>query len=386
VLLSIYSGMRPSKLLLCQNYEFCRLEVSGAQAWWAHRAFQDTADLSTEFAQVVIQASRFALASFAEKEGRPFLGLVIDEKVQALSALNPRKFSTDVTLLGLLENWAANLVAIKALLAGATPRHTWTPITELRACAPLPDARQVFCTGANYRRHVVEMIVAVGLGTETDAMDPQTRRAFGEAYAERQRTEAQPYVFMKPVTSIAGPCDDLVLPSFSEKTDWEIELGAVIGRDTLDVGIEDALSYIAGYMVVNDLTARDRVRRTDPGAIGPDWIAAKGAPGFLPTGPLFVPAEFVSNPQDLKMRLTVNGQVMQESSTNDMTFDIARQVAFISRYVQMLPGDILCTGSPAGNGVARGCFLKHGDVMEAEIEGLGRQIVRCVTKSQFRRP
>ena len=329
------------------------------------------------------QGSRFALGSFAKHGGGPFLGLVVDDKVQALSAVDSRYFCSDVTLAELLEDWAVNLAAIKSSLADAAPDR-WTPITTLRACAPLPHARQVFCAGANYRRHVVEMIVAVGLGAETEGMDAETRRVFGKAYVLRQLAESQPYVFMKPVTSIAGPDEDLVLPFFSEKIDWEIELGAVIGRDTLHVGIDEALSCVAGYMIVNDVTARDRVRRTDPGAIGPDWVAAKGAPGFLPTGPLFVPAEFVPNPRDLKMRLAVNGQIMQESSTSDMIFDIARQVAFISGYARLLPGDILCTGSPAGNGVARDRFLKEGDVMEAEIEGLGRQSVRCVSASRWK--
>jgi 2,4-didehydro-3-deoxy-L-rhamnonate hydrolase len=328
--------------------------------------------------------SSCVLGSFMRESEPPFLGFVRNGHVVPLAVVDPTAFPAGVTLRQLLEKWGGSLIALKTAVAGVSNARTRIPIADLRACAPLPDARQVFCVGANYRRHVVEMVIAVGLGLETEGMDAKARRIYGEAYVARQLKESEPFIFMKPVTSIAGPRDDLLLPNFSEKADWELELGAVIGRDTFQVALGEALSCVAGYMIVNDLTARDKVRRTDPGALSLDWVAAKGAPGFLPTGPYFVPAEFIPNPQDMKMRLSVNGEVMQESSTSDMTFSIARQVSFISRYARMLPGDILCTGSPAGNGVARGRFLKHDDVMVAEIEGLGRQVVRCLTAPSMR--
>jgi 2,4-diketo-3-deoxy-L-fuconate hydrolase len=325
---------------------------------------------------LVNKHSQFALGRFVRGQSGPFLGAVIEDTVTPVSQLDST-FSPDVTLRELLCDWPSNLAKLKAAVCSARAEGG-VAMANLRACAPLPDARQVFCTGANYRRHVLEMVVANGAGPDTDGMDAEARRAYGEAYIARQIAESSPYVFMKTVTSISGPCDPLMLPDFSDKIDWEIELGAVIGTMTYKVPRTAALSCVAGYMIVNDLTARDRVRRTDPGAIGPDWVAAKGAPGFLPTGPYFVPAEFIANPHDLRMRLMVNGQTMQDDRTSDMTFDIARQIEFISSYARMLPGDILCTGSPAGNGVIRGVFLRDGDIMEAEIDGLGRQVVRCV--------
>ena len=184
---------------------------------------------------------------------------------------------------------------------------------------------------------------------------------------------------MKSVSSISGPLDDLVLPEFSSKIDWELELAVVIGAPTLRASRSEYSNSVAGYMMVNDITARDKVRRTDVGALGPDWLASKGAPGFLPMGPYFVPREFVADPHDLGLRLKVNGELMQDDRTSDMTFDIGRQIECISAQVLMLPGDVLCTGSPAGNGVARGRFLKPGDLIEAEIEGLGQQVVHCVS-------
>jgi 2-keto-4-pentenoate hydratase/2-oxohepta-3-ene-1,7-dioic acid hydratase in catechol pathway len=319
--------------------------------------------------------SKFALGVFSKNGEDKFVGIIKNEKVMPISVISST-FKQTTTLLNLLDNWSENFVRLKHAVKHAFPQQA-VSVSDLQVHAPLPDSRQIFCTGANYGKHVVEMVVAIGAGPETEGMDAAERAKFGEKYVARQKVESNPYVFMKPVTSIAGPCDDFILPTFSEKADWELELGAVIGKSTLNVPYAEALSCVAGYMIVNDLTARDKVKRTDPGAIGPDWIAAKGAPGFLPTGPYFVPAEFVKEPHNLAMQLIVNGEVMQDDRSSDMTFDIPRQVEFISSYARMLPGDIICTGSPAGNGITRGIFLKDGDVMEAIIEGLGRQVVRC---------
>ena len=319
----------------------------------------------------------FALGRFMTPgDGRPFLGVVVDQAVIPVASLVGDRLSRDATASQLLEDWTANLAAIKQALAADDGRAPRIPVADLTTLAPVPNPPQVFCTGANYGRHLVEMAVAVG-GPETEGLDADQRRRLGEAYLARQKVESSPYVFMKPVTTVAGPFDRLVLPSFSDRGDWEIELGVVIGIPTYRVSRADALKHVAGYMVVNDLTARDKVKRTDPGAIGPDWIASKGAPGFLPTGPYLTPAEFVPDPQNLGLRLSVNGVMMQDDSTSDMTFDVARQIEFISSYARLLPGDILCTGTPGGNGVTRGIFLKDGDVMEAEIDGLGRQTTRC---------
>ncbi|WP_449472660.1 fumarylacetoacetate hydrolase family protein [Sphingobium chungangianum] len=319
---------------------------------------------------------QFALGSFSVGDGPRFLGLVDGEKVYRVADLLPQPAAADPSLYDLLQNWGASFTALQAAFAARQPEAPFL-VHQLRAHAPVPEARQLFCTGANYRKHVIEMVMVMDL-PETQGMNSAEKRTYGEAYVEKQLAESEPYVFMKPVTSIAGPDDSLLLPDHSQMVDWELELVAVIGRDCFRAAREDALDCVAGYMIGNDLTARDRVRRTDAGAISPDWIAAKGGPGFLPTGPLFVPAEFVADPHDLGMQLSVNGELMQDDRTSDMTFDIPRQIAYISRFARLIPGDLLCTGSPAGNGIGRGIFLKDGDVMEARIEGLGRQRVRCV--------
>lgn len=327
---------------------------------------------------MIEQTASFALGSFSKSGGAHFVGVVQGDAVTRVAELDSARFGPQTTLLDMLEDWGNAFGALRHAVAGDRNECVQLNLADLDVHAPVPGARQIFCTGANFGKHVVEMVVLLGSGTETEGMDEEQRRVFGESYVARQKAEANPYVFMKPITAIAGPYDPLELPAFSDKADWEIELGVVMGAVTQRVARADAMACVAGYMVVNDVTARDKVRRTDPGAIGPDWLSAKGAVGFLPSGPLFVPAAFVPNPHDLAMRLTVNGEMMQDDSTSDMTFDIPTQIEWIASHVKMLPGDILCTGSPSGNGVVRGIFLKEGDVMEAEIEGLGRQSVRCV--------
>ena len=327
---------------------------------------------------MTVSDTSFSLGSFSSGSAAPFVGVVRGSTVTPLAGLVPASFRRDTTLRQLLDDWPRNFSLLSEGVAARAGGADSMELADLRVHAPVPDPRQVFCAGANYRQHVIEMVVALGNGAETENMSAEERRRYGEAYVARQRAESRPYIFMKPVTAVAGPFDDLRLPAHSSKMDWELELAVVIAGEVDRVSRAAAMSHVAGYMVVNDLTARDKVRRTDPGAIGPDWIAAKGGPGFLPCGPYFVPAAFVPNPLDLAMRLSVNGEPMQDDRTSDMTFDIATQIEFISGYARMLPGDILCTGSPKGNGIARGVFLKDGDVMEAEITGMGRQRVRCI--------
>jgi len=320
----------------------------------------------------------FAFGSFCYASRAPFLGLIRDDRIQPLFEI-ATKFPANTSLFDLLQDWEANYAVIRQ--AVQVLDQFPVPLQDVNTCAPLPQPRQIFCTGANYREHVVEMVVALSAHPGMDKMTHEQKIQHAHAHVDRQAREANPYTFLKPVASVCGPYEDLVLPNFSNQVDWELELGVVLGKAAFQVNQTEARSCIAGYMIVNDITARDKVKRTDPGALGPDWIAAKGLPGFLPTGPYFVPAEFIQAPADLAMELRVNGETMQVGRTSGMTFSVDRQIEFISQYARMLPGDLLCTGSPAGNGVARGIFLNDGDVMVAAIEGLGQQHVRCVKKA-----
>ena len=175
-----------------------------------------------------------------------------------------------------------------------------------------------------------------------------------------------------------GPNDAVVLPHQVEKPDWELELGVVIGKTCRHVTAERAMDYVAGFAIVNDVTARELIFRKDGSAIGPDWLAGKSFPTFLPFGPLIVPKEQIADPYALNITLSVNGKTYQDESTADMMIGIDRQIAFLSSLVELQPGDLICTGSPYGNGSAYGVYLRDGDVMEGSITGLGSQHNPCV--------
>jgi 2-keto-4-pentenoate hydratase/2-oxohepta-3-ene-1,7-dioic acid hydratase in catechol pathway len=238
---------------------------------------------------------------------------------------------------------------------------------------------QLFQAGANYKQHLVELMSA-GKERVHHLMDDDARAAGLESLDERAR-EGVPYVFLGLPHSVCGAEDDLVLPRAVEKPDWELELAAVIGTVARNVSREEALDVIAGYTICNDITARDHVFRPDIPGIGTDWLAGKNWPGFFPIGPYIVPSAHVGEPMDLRITLRLNGEVMQDASTADMMFDIARLIEHASSIAELRPGDVLLTGSPAGNGVHHGRFLRPGDLIESEITGLGRQRNRCVAEA-----
>lgn len=325
--------------------------------------------------------AHFSLCTFSADDGSSRSGLVVNGSVWDLLdlAVEANAFAPgmDFSVFGLLQNWEAGLEKLRILAdcvgqSGVKPQS----LEGLALRAPVELPRQVFCTGANYRKHVVDLTVDMGVGPE--GLDRDGLRAWATEMMERRAAEGEPYVFTKPVSAIAGPNDTLVVPSTTTQLDWEIELGVVIGKGGYNIALADAMSHVAGYAVVNDISARDLIARTDYKMLGTDWLRAKGQPGFLPFGPLFVPAQFVSDPENLSLRLTVDGKTMQDESTADMLFGIAGQIEYISRYARLMPGDLICTGSPAGNGTHYNRYLTPGDVMTAEIDGLGMQRVMCV--------
>ena len=180
----------------------------------------------------------------------------------------------------------------------------------------------------------------------------------------------EPIVFMKATSSIAGPSDPLRLPPAARKTDWAVELGVVIGREARHVAPETALSHVAGYLVVNDISERAwQLER------GGQWTKGKSHAGFGPIGPWLVTADEIADPQSLDLWLKLNGETMQQGNTGRMIFTVAELVADLSRYMTLEPGDIITTGTPPGVGMGRDPqrFLRPGDVMELGITGLGSQ-------------
>ena len=248
-------------------------------------------------------------------------------------------------------------------------------LADVVLTAPV-EPRQVLQAGANYREHVIEL-VAAGLTQNTDRT-PEEARAFAAELMDRRKAEGEPYFFIGLPACVVGDDVPLALPAYSDVHDWELELAVVIGREAFQVSRADALDHVAGYTIVNDITTRDLVFRKDMKEIGTDWYRAKNAPGFLPTGPFLVPASFV-DPTALSVRLELNGEVRQDGATEDLLFDVPALISGASQTMPLLPGDILLTGSPAGNGQHWKRFLRDGDVMTGSITGLGTQTVRCVS-------
>ena len=225
------------------------------------------------------------------------------------------------------------------LHSAAAPR---VPASE-RLGPPITRPSKIVCIGLNYADHA----------RETNAKTPE-----------------EPVIFFKATTALAGPDDDLPLPRGSVKTDWEVELAVVIGKRTRYVAKEDALAYVAGYALHNDYSERqDQLER------GGQWSKGKSQDGYAPLGPFLATPDELGDTHALPMWLTVNGQSRQKSSTKEMIFDVAVLVSYLSRFMTLLPGDVISTGTPAGVGLGMTppTFLKPGDVVELGIEGLGTQ-------------
>jgi 2-keto-4-pentenoate hydratase/2-oxohepta-3-ene-1,7-dioic acid hydratase in catechol pathway len=331
----------------------------------------------------------FALGSFSAAGSPPFAGLVIGDRVLALHALEPlaRRLGVALrgrTMLEVLEHWVPNCHALTILTtamtepAQASLARRALPAGQLRTHAPV-QPRQIFCAGANYRKHVIDLILDQPV--TVDAATPrEERRRHAEALMDHRAAKGKPFVFAKLPSCLAGPMDDILLPFDMQQADWELELVAVIGKPARRVPAARALEYVAGYTIGNDLTGREMLARPDLPSMGHDWLAGKCAPTFLALGPYIVPSQFVADPQRLQITLRLNGQIMQDESTADMIFPVARLIEWISTHVQLLPGDLIMTGSPSGNGTHHQRFLQVADVLEGTLTGLGTQRNRCIAE------
>ncbi|GIW88852.1 MAG: hypothetical protein KatS3mg108_3176 [Isosphaeraceae bacterium] len=229
------------------------------------------------------------------------------------------------------------------------------PLEEVELLVPLPTPPKLLLLAGNYPKHVEER---------------------GGRAAEREATF--PYVFWKPpTTTMIGPGAPIVLPAASpDHIDWEGELGVIIGRGGRAIPESQALEHVAGYTIVNDVS--DRRFRPNPGRTPRprdehfDWLHGKWHDTFCPCGPCILAAGSDVDPQDLRIRLTVNGATRQDGHTGDMIFPVAAIIAFLSSFMTLEPGDLIATGTPAGVGSARGEYLRHGDRVVVSIDGIGR--------------
>ncbi len=225
-------------------------------------------------------------------------------------------------------------------------------VGDVRLGSPLARPSKLVCIGLNYRDHA----------EETGAKIP-----------------AEPVIFMKSTTAIVGPNDDIIIPKNSQKTDWEVELAIVIGKKASYVDEADAMDYVAGYVLHNDVSEREfQMER------GGTWDKGKGCDTFAPLGPFLATKDEIPDPNNVRLWLKVNGETMQNGTTANFIFQVAHLVSYTSQFMTLLPGDIISTGTPAGVGLGMKppVYLKPGDVVELGVDGLGesRQEVKAYSK------
>jgi 2-keto-4-pentenoate hydratase/2-oxohepta-3-ene-1,7-dioic acid hydratase in catechol pathway len=300
--------------------------------------------------------SGYKLATYKTADG-PRAGLVVDDKVFDAAKLTRKPAYSSV--LGILQDWRAAQGVLKKAAAGAAKSKVkGQPLGRSKLLAPVLWPSAIFCAGANYQDHANEMAAREN---RPPPPDPHT-------------LGLESWHFIKASRSLSNPGDTIKVSNYSKKMDWEVELAAVIGRAAKDVPLDKALSYVAGYTIANDLSARDRGRRPhipDNSPFKADWVAHKSFDGSCPLGPWIVPASDIKDPQNLGIRLWVNDVLKQDSNTGQMIFNLAEQIAHLSSRLTLHPGDLILTGTPAGVGAGRGEFLKAGDVVKLWIEGIG---------------
>lgn len=253
------------------------------------------------------------------------------------------------TVPGIIAVSAAVLPSLRLIESeGEQGRGTLVEAGDYVLLAPIPrPSKNVFCVGRNYIDHVTEGYNARGLEISVPEY---------------------PQFFTKPPTSVTGPHSFIPFdPGTMARLDYEVELGVIIGRRGKDIAQEDALGYVFGYTIINDLTARDLQRRHD------QWFKGKGLDFSCPMGPWIVHKDDIADPQDLALSLSVNGEVRQQARTSQMIFDLKRIISDLSQGMTLEAGDIIATGTPSGVGYAMASpsFLSPGDVVRCEIEGIG---------------
>jgi 2-keto-4-pentenoate hydratase/2-oxohepta-3-ene-1,7-dioic acid hydratase in catechol pathway len=230
------------------------------------------------------------------------------------------------------------------------------PLDPVKLLAPIPRPGKILALAGNYVEHIKEAGLKLGL-------------------SDSPRLTTVPRPFIMPVTAVANPGDEIPWPVYSETIDYELELAVVIGRKAKAVPPEKAPEMVAGYTIVNDVSARTVTFKKDR-AVRPwdefyDWLNGKWADGFCPMGPYLLTADEIEDVQNLNMKLTVNGQVRQKANTSQMIHTVPQIVSFLSHLMTLEPGDIIATGTPSGVGLATGNYLKTGDKIEATIDKLG---------------
>jgi 2-keto-4-pentenoate hydratase/2-oxohepta-3-ene-1,7-dioic acid hydratase in catechol pathway len=320
----------------------------------------------------------FKLGTFAKSGGKPFAALVIDDDALDLAAVHaafrsaarPHALTATDSILSLLHDWDANFPVLQEIVAFAEKeglRGAAATVASLRALPPVLGPGKMFYAAQNFQEHVDEMIRA--------GMSPSG----GPKFTGEKSTSA-PYLFLKAPSCLAGAYDDIAIPLGMTKIDWEAEIALAIGRRGKRIKAERALDHVAGFMTTNDVSCRDLQIRADRPALRSDWLGGKSHDKFAPMGPFLVPRAFVPDHMNLFIRLTVNGEVKQDGNTSQFIFTPEEQIEYASNILTLETGDIFSCGTCGGVGQGTNTFLKAGDVVETEIERLGRMRNRFVAE------
>ena len=325
----------------------------------------------------------FSLATFAANPGAPFAAIVLGDSAIALGGVysayrdSPRGKAGPLTatgsIFGLLEGWDHNFPVLQEIVAfiedegvdSARLSGAAAKVSDLRVLPPVSRPGKILNAAQNFQEHVDEMIRA--------GMTPKE----GQAFTGEKKTTV-PYLFLKASSALAGAYDDIAIPRSMEKIDWEAEIACVVWKKARRVGADKAIDHVAGFMTSNDVSCRDLNIRPDRPGLRSDWFGGKSQENFAPMGPALVPLAFIEDHMNLFIRLTVNGEVKQDGNTSQFIFTPEEQIEYASNMLTIETGDIFVCGTCGGVGMGTGEFLNVGDVMETEVEGLGKMSNRLV--------
>jgi 2,4-didehydro-3-deoxy-L-rhamnonate hydrolase len=321
----------------------------------------------------------FKLGTFAKPDGKPFTAIVLDDTAVDLAqaaAAGGKKLKTESgapnpSIQDLLDSWDANFATLQEIVSfldkdGAKPGAA--PVKSLNPKPPVARPGKMFYAAQNFQEHVDEMIRA--------GMSPTTGPKF-----TGEKSTTRPYLFLKAPSCLAGANDDIPVPSDVKKVDWEAEIACVISKRGKRIKGERALDHVAGWMTTNDVSARDLQIRTDRPGLRSDWLNGKSHDKFAPMGPFLVPKAFVDDHMKLFIRLTLNGAVKQNGNTSQFIFTPEEQIEYGSNILSVETGDIFVCGTCGGVGQGTHTFINVGDVMETEVEGLGKMTNKFVAEA-----
>jgi 2-keto-4-pentenoate hydratase/2-oxohepta-3-ene-1,7-dioic acid hydratase in catechol pathway len=314
--------------------------------------------------------SEYRLLSYRDQNGVARPGILVNDRVLPATPLfEGAKGIDSSSVMGLLQNWSEAHPRLQAA-ADKAKATDGRPLGDISLLAPVLYPGAIFCAGANYWDHMKEMA-------------ERQKRLTGKEQPEPKKAKL-PWFFVKTgAHSVIGSGANARMPANSHKLDWEAEIGVIIGKPARNISVERAFDVVAGYTCVNDLSARDLMMQADRVGTGMylDWLGQKCFDDAAPMGPWITPAAYVKDPNDMSLKLWVNGVLKQDSNSGNMIHGIAEQISALSQQLTLRPGDVIATGTPAGVGAGRGEsgeFLKAGDEVKIEVQYVGTLVNRMV--------